>query len=129
MSPQHAISGLLTWAAAIATASAWGCYPAGGVLWTEIDRALGGPGVPAISKRICDGAARDYYKGEKRDGCFNVGNARVNWEVENISDGEAVLTEGECNDSVLYEMFGCNAGSQQNHGSFYYYLDPNMGNC
>ncbi|KAJ1334011.1 hypothetical protein MN608_04009 [Microdochium nivale] len=124
--------GLVTLATILPGAAALGCYGNwnNDVPWTSIDSALKNPGWPAIAEKICDNASKDYYTGEKRDGCFNAGSSdKVNWQVKNISGHETNLPRGECIDNILKEMFGCAEGSEQNHGNFYYYLDPNNGQC
>ena len=57
------------------------------------------------------------------------GTNRIDWAIRN--DGSADVTIGfqACSDALNTELGGCDSGSEQVHGSFWYRIDPNWGAC
>lgn len=67
----------------------------------------------------------DAYVGEKSF-------YHINWAIQlaDTNDYESlVMTKEKCIGALEREVGGCNEGSEQNNGGFWYKIDPNFGEC
>jgi hypothetical protein len=57
--------------------------------------------------------------------------SRIDWEIKYDGDGtdSRTLTFETCREAFETELAGCEHGSEQNHGGFWFRIDPNPGKC
>ena len=117
--------GLLTSAAT--SVSALGCYSRGPTFGE-----LTGGSVSGAVEYFCKNraaAAGEIPSGAGIRDCYPFdGPRRIEIELRN-EGGSQGLSESACADALMTEVGGCDNGSEQKHGDFWYRIDPNDGPC
>ncbi|KAF9458543.1 hypothetical protein BDZ94DRAFT_83679 [Collybia nuda] len=106
--------------------NALGCYGSG-LVYGDVSNNAGV--IAGARNAACGFFAGSYPQGGVKDYCYTVGSNRINFEVRNNAGTTQSLSQSDCVAAMTIEMNACSHGSEQNHGSFYYYNDPNAGAC
>lgn len=127
MHTQTLILGLL--AAAGTTVSALGCYSNG----PTFSDMRGGSVDGAISHFCNNFVPRNFGGSQTVSHCypFPEDNSadQVQMVIKNNQGGSQGISYDECYQSFEIERGACTHGSEQNHGGFWYRIDPNNGKC
>ncbi|KAE9375916.1 hypothetical protein N431DRAFT_454510 [Stipitochalara longipes BDJ] len=116
--------------ATLPTAFSLGCYTNG----PTFDDLFAGTTFNNVNlANLIGGIATGAWPGDEiKTWCFTfAGDSEyhVNIVVENNSAFWQNLNENDAFDAALTEINACDHGSEQNHGDFYYRIDPNNGAC
>jgi len=57
------------------------------------------------------------------------GTNRIDWAIKNEGSADTTINFQACKDALSTEIGGCDSGSEQSHGGFWYRIDPNKGTC
>ena len=114
-------------ATAATSVSALGCYSRGPTFGE-----LTGGSVQGAIEYFCKNraaAAGELATGARLRDCYPFdGPRRIEIELEN--DGAAQgISEAACTEALNIEVGGCEHGSEQKHGDFWFRIDPNDGSC
>ncbi|KAK6860943.1 hypothetical protein PG995_004579 [Apiospora arundinis] len=60
---------------------------------------------------------------------FTQSGNRLQMSLKNNQGNEQDISYDDCTKYFGVERSACSHGSEQDHGSFHYYIDPNDGNC
>lgn len=127
MYTSNLILGLL--AGAGTTVNALGCYSNG----PTFSNMRGGSVDGAISHFCTNYVPRNFNSGQTISHCYpfpeiNSGD-KVEMVIKNNQGGSQGMSYDECYHSFQIECGACFHGSEQNHGGFWYRIDPNNGKC
>ncbi len=122
---------LLPAVSALPTSPELGCYSRGPT-WDDFAK-LDGTTADTLPSDVCSYLSDLPVKAGNQ---FNVclqwpdhNNLHVDVTLRNIGSGTNILSYVQCLLDVATEINGCSHGSEQNHGNFWYKLDPNDGSC
>ncbi|KAK5694541.1 hypothetical protein LTR97_009131 [Elasticomyces elasticus] len=115
-------------------ASAYGCY-SGGITFSDFGTLSD---VEGIIKSATDKLAtqhRTLKAHERVNHCQTLHNQaygrqdRIDFTVQNRLDTSIGLNTFTLYEGFRYESIACPHGSEQDHGNFFYIIDPNDGPC
>ena len=81
-----------------------------------------------MSSGLCVASCPSRCKG-KTPTVTETGTNRIDWAIRNDGTADATIDFQACSDALNTELGGCDSGSEQIHGSFWYRIDPNQGAC
>jgi hypothetical protein len=90
------------------------------------------PGSTALADQMSSGlcvASCPYRCSGKRPIVTEAGTNRIDWAIKNEGSTDATIDFQACSDALNTEIAGCDSGSEQSHGGFWYRIDPNEGKC
>lgn len=109
---------------------ALGCYSSGPTWW-QITEFEDHNGYYNTAWEICKGPAggSNFWPGSEKSGCLpGTFRRHVDWKIKYNGKQQGVRFDiNDCMNYVQIEMHGCEHGSEQNHGDWWLYLDPNDG--
>jgi hypothetical protein len=80
-----------------------------------------------MSSALCIAACPSQCKGKPNE--VKTGTNRIDWAVKNEGSADATIDAQACKDALNWEIGGCDSGSEQSKGGFWYRIDPNEGKC
>jgi hypothetical protein len=117
-------------AASLPTALSLGCYSKG-TTWDDFQRRVPTSYYTSIWTTIANDMSGQYHGSERYALCYSYLNSgvHINVVVTNNSKDSAYLEWEDIFIAIGTERDACEHGSEQNHGGFWYALDPNDGPC
>ncbi|KAF5021778.1 hypothetical protein F66182_6153 [Fusarium sp. NRRL 66182] len=103
-----------------------GCYSSGPT-WFEVSQDH--DGYYNTASLLCgEMGSQFFYPGDERAGCLAGSYRHLDWKIRyNGKKQHTTMDPDDCKTAVQIEMYGCEHGSEQNHGDWWYHLDPNPG--
>ena len=81
-----------------------------------------------LSAGLCTASCPSRCKGVVNT-VKETGTNRIDWAIRNDGSSDATIDFQACSDALNTELGGCDSGSEQSHGGFWYRIDPNEGKC
>ena len=89
------------------------------------------PGTTSLADQLggalCIASCPSQCKGKETE--VKTGTNRIDWAVKNEGSADATIDAQACKDALNWEIGGCDSGSEQSKGGFWYRIDPNEGKC
>jgi hypothetical protein len=89
------------------------------------------PGTTSLADQLggalCIASCPSQCKGKGTE--VKTGTNRIDWAVKNEGSADATIDAQACKDALNWEIGGCDSGSEQSKGGFWYRIDPNEGKC
>ncbi|KAK4953951.1 hypothetical protein LTR10_008555 [Elasticomyces elasticus] len=105
-------------------ASAYGCY-SGGITFSDFGTLSD---VEGIIKSATDKLATQHRTLKAHERAYGRQD-RIDFTVQNRLDTSIGLNTFTLYEGFRYESIACPHGSEQDHGNFFYIIDPNDGPC